>query len=85
MNETKTKGSDKMKVWEQWKDKAEKQEAKAKAMTERAVKAEEALKPLQSEIQKLKEYLTAQERDMRERDNLLADIETLINLRRSLF
>jgi len=74
-----------MKVWEQWKTKANKADERAKAMTARAVRAEEALKPLQSEIQKLKEYLTAQERDMRERDNLLVDIETLITIRRGQF
>jgi hypothetical protein len=74
-----------MKVWEQWKAEAEKEAEKAKAMTERAVKAEEALKPLQAEVRKLNGYLLEQEENMRKRDNLLIDIETLINMKRSGF
>jgi hypothetical protein len=79
-----TRGDD-MKVWEQWK-------AKADENLERAIKAEQALEPSQRQLERLKvtserqierleKIIVAACDDLKGRDELLADVVALINLR----
>jgi chaperonin cofactor prefoldin len=67
-----------MKVWEQWQAKAEKEAEKAKTMTERAVRAEERVKTLESQAKEHELELENMREEIARKKALLLEAHTTL-------